>query len=193
LVGKDSKERRARMRGAGLLLALLVAALVLFSGAALAQEESLPDLTVDKTGPSTATPDEFVTYSFDVTNVGTGDAVLPSGAVLVRDELSTTGRWTSSSTGGGIPVGVTGISGFSLQQVPSPPTRLIFDIWNAESTDAIISPGGGVMQNSVGVDTRASGGHIINCATADPDNVIVESDESNNTDCVRTEIRPQPL
>ena len=76
------------MRATVLLLALLGAALVLFSGAALAQEESLPDLTVDKTGPSTATPDDSVTYFITVTNVGPGDAVLPSGAVLVRDELA---------------------------------------------------------------------------------------------------------
>jgi hypothetical protein len=46
-----------------------------------AQEESLPDLTVDKTGPSTATPDDFVGYSIDVTNVGSGDAVHHYGIV----------------------------------------------------------------------------------------------------------------
>ena len=36
----------------------------------------------------------------------------------------------------------------------------------------------------------ASGGYIINCATVDPDNVIVESSESNNTDCVTTQFVP---
>ena len=59
-----------------------------------------------------------------------------------------------------------------------------------ESSDAIISPGGALRQASVGVDTIAPGGHIMNCATVDPDNVIVESDESNNTDCVTTKIVP---
>jgi hypothetical protein len=180
------------MRGAVLLLALLGAALVLFSGAALAQGETLPDLTVDKTGPSTVTPDEDATYNIDVTNVGSGDAVLPSGAVLVRDEpINRVGRITGVSTAGGLLVGVTGVSSFSLQQVDSGnPPKIIIDYWNAEPVDAIISPGGGLLQSSIGVVTRGSGGHITNCATADPNNVIVESDESNNTDCVTTQIRP---
>ena len=157
-------------------------------GAALAQEELLPDLTVDKTGPSTATPapDEFITYFFDVTNVGSGDAVLPSGAVLVRDELRTSGALRLS---GGIGGGSCG--SFALASGPVSPTRLVVECWNSESTDAIISPGGGPGQGFVSLDSPpASGGHIINCATADPDNVIVESDESNNTDCVRTKILP---
>ena len=180
------------MRGAVLLLALLGAALVLFSGSALAQEGSLPDLTVDKTGPSTATPDEFVTYSIDTTNVGFGDAFLPSGAVLLRDEvISNAGKITGLSANSGLPVGTTPSSGFSTQQA-SGTKRMSFSVefYKGDSTDTTIFPGGGLLQTGVGVDTKASGGHIINCATADPDNVIVESDEANNTDCVTTKIVP---
>ena len=86
-----------------IVLAVAIGVLVLLaSGIALAQEEPLPDLTIDKTGPSTATPapDEFITYSIDVTNVGSGDAFLPSGAVLVRDDVrSHAGILTESSAG----------------------------------------------------------------------------------------------
>jgi hypothetical protein len=172
------------MRATVLLLALLGAALVLFSGAALAQEESLPDLTVEKTGPSTATPDDFVGYSITVRNVGSGDAVLPSGAVLVRDELRPSGTLKRSAISAGS-------CAPGLTVGPVSPTRLLFECWNSESTDFIISPGvEPPLQGFVGISPPASGGHIINCATVDPDNVIVESDESNNTDCVRTEIRP---
>jgi hypothetical protein len=170
-----------------IVLAVAIGMVVLLaSGAALAQEESLPDLTVDKTGPSTATPDDYVEYRFDVTNVGSGDAVLPSGAVLVRDELRTSGALRLS---GGIGGGSCG--SFATQSGPVSPTRLVVECWNSESTDAIISPGGGPGYGFVSLDTPpASGGRIINCATADPDNVIVESDESNNTDCVTTRIVP---
>jgi hypothetical protein len=187
------------MRATVLLLALLGAALVLFSGAALAQEESLPDLTVDKTGPSTATPDERITYFIDVTNVGSGDAVLPSGAILVRDDLRiASGKWKEAGFGGGFTVGVTGIPYFIAQEAPVPhnerisTTRLAWEWVNYSefAADAIISPGGGLSQGSVSVVTFASGDHTINCATVDPDNVIVESDESNNTDCVTTKILP---
>jgi hypothetical protein len=177
------------MRATVLLLALLGAALVLFSGAALAQEESLPDLTVDKTGPSTAPPDEQVFFFFDVTNVGPGDAVLPFGTVLVRDEIrSHAGKITGLGGGDGFIDGGTGV--ISSEQGPIKPTTVTSDFHNAESTDAIIFPGGAYRQASVVVRTFRAAGHIINCATADPDNVVVESDESNNTDCVTTQIRP---
>jgi hypothetical protein len=177
-----------------IVLAVAIGMVVLLaSGIVLAQEESLPDLTVDKTGPSTATPDDLVTHSFDVTNVGSGDAVLPSGAVLVRDNLRASGHLTGFSGGSGINVGVTGVSGgsFATQGGLVAPTRFSEDTWNSESTDAIIAPGGGSTGAFVSVSPPASGGHIINCATVDPDNVIVESDESNNTDCVTTKILPK--
>ena len=184
------------MRATVLLLALLGATLVMFSGAALAQEESLPDLTIDKTGPSTAPAQlgEDVTYYIDVTNVGSGDALLPSGAVLVRDDArSFSGILQESSAGNFLTIeGVTGLPvGIDVQYPGNTRTRLITDLVNPEreSSDAIISPGGALRQASVGVGTRGSGGYIINCATVDPDNVIVESNESNNTDCVTTKIR----
>ena len=173
---------------------------LLASGAALAQEESLPDLTIDKTGPSTATSHEDVTWHIDVTNVGSGDAFLPSGAVLVRDDVRSYAGKITGTTGPSNFLtieGVTGLPvGIDVQFPPAPPgspwTRYIADMVNPEreSSDAIISPGGALRQASVGVRTKASGGHIINCATADPDNVIVESNESNNTDCVTTKIVP---
>jgi hypothetical protein len=180
------------MRGAVLLLAILGAALVLFSGAALAQDESLPDLTVEKTGPSTAGANDFIEYRFDVTNVGSGDAVLPSGAVLVRDDLRVPGTLRGSSIGtdsGGL-VGVTGISGLATETGSVSRKEFRVDLRNSESTDAIISPGGGLRQAGVFIDNKASGDFIINCATADPDNVIVESDESNNIECITTKIMP---
>lgn len=175
-----------------IVLAVAIGMVVLLaSGIALAQEESLPDLTVDKTGPSTATPDDQVTYTFDVTNVGSGYAVLPSGAVLVRDNLRASGRLTGASSASCGNVGVTGVSGgFASQGGIVAPTRFREDTWNSESTDAIISPGGGCTGAFFSVEPTPSGGHIINCATVDPDNVIVESDESNNTDCVTTKILP---
>ena len=168
-----------------IVLAVAIAVLMLLaSGAALAQEESLPDLTVEKTGPSTATPDDFVTYYITVTNVGSGDAVLPPGAVLVRDELRTSGSLRRS------PISA-GSCGPALTVGPVSPTRLLFECWNSESTDFIIPPGvEPPLQGFVALNPPASGGHIINCATVDPDNVIVESDESNNTDCVTTKIVP---
>src|SRR5215208_4629659 len=92
--------------------AVMAAVVALTAGAALAQEEPLPDLTIDKTGPSTATAHEFVGYLIDVTNVRSGDAVLPSGAVLMRDNLRATGHLTSFAGGSGAIVGVTGVDCF---------------------------------------------------------------------------------
>jgi hypothetical protein len=68
--------------------------------------------------------------------------------------------------------------------------HLPWSIDEPESPDGIIRPGGGLRNASVSVYIVASGGHFINCATVDPDNAIVESDESNNTDCVTIQIRP---
>jgi hypothetical protein len=68
--------------------------------------------------------------------------------------------------------------------------RLPWSIDESESPDGIIHPGGGLRNASVSVDTVTSGGHFINCATIDPDKVIIDSDESNNTDCVTIQIRP---
>jgi hypothetical protein len=181
-----------------IVLAVAIGMVVLLaSGAALAQEESLPDLTVDKTGPTTAAPDDFVTHYFDVTNVGSGDAILPSGATLVRDTIRVSGSFRHEfalAHTGGFPVGVTGIpavlssrQGASLSHNP---TTFFIDEWNDYPTDAIISPGGGFMQFQTSINPPASGGRIVDCATVDPDNVIVESDESNNTDCFTTKIVP---
>jgi hypothetical protein len=171
--------------------AVMAAVVALTAGAALAQEESLPDLTVDKTGPSTATANEFVIWNIDVTNVGSGDAVLPSGTVLMRDNLRATGRLTSAGLGSGALVGVTGVDCFcDTPESIVHQTRIVAEWRNGQSPDAIISPGGGIQDAQVATNVPASGGHIINCATVDPDNVIVESNESNNTDCVTTKIVP---
>ena len=176
--------------------AVMAAVVTLTAGAALAQEEPLPDLTIDKIGPSTATSHEFVNWNIDVTNVGSGDAFLPSGAVLVRDDIrSFAGILRGSGAGNFLTIeGVSGLPvGIDVQYPPgSTRTRLITDLVNPEreSSDATISPGGALRGASVAADTRGSGGYIINCATVDPDNVIVESDESNNTDCVTTQFVP---
>jgi hypothetical protein len=182
-----------------IILAVAIGMVVLLaSGAALAQEELLPDLTVDKTGPSMATPapGEMVTYNIDVTNVGSGDAVLPSGAVLVRDDISSrSGRFQGFGYGNVITTeGVTGLP-FGLHNEFAPggtrtkqTINLLIPPW--ESSDAIISPGGAIRGANISVQTEASGGYIIDCATVDPDNIIVESDESNNTECVTTKIVP---
>jgi uncharacterized repeat protein (TIGR01451 family) len=180
-----------------IVLAVAIGVLVLLaSGLALAQEEPLPDLAIDKTGPSTATPGEYVTYNIDVTNVGSGDAVLPSGAVLVRDDIrSRSGRFTAFGFGNvNTTEGVTGLP-FGLHNEFAPggtrtkqTINLLIPPW--EPSDAIISPGGALRGSTISTATEASGGFIIDCATVDPDNVIVESDESNNTDCVTTKIVP---
>ena len=68
--------------------------------------------------------------------------------------------------------------------------QLPWSIDEPESPDGIIHPGGGLRNTRVSVDIVASGGQFINCATVDPDKVIVESDKSNNTDCVTIQIRP---
>ena len=83
----------------------------------------------------------------------------------------------------------TGVISLGEQRLINP-TTLTSDFHNAESTDAIIFPGGAYRQAHVVVRTFRAAGHIINCATADPDIVVVESDEPNNTDCVTTQIRP---
>jgi uncharacterized repeat protein (TIGR01451 family) len=176
--------------------AVMAAVVALTAGTALAQEESLPDLTIDKTGPSTATPGEYVTYNIDVTNVGSGDAVLPSGAVLVRDDIrSRSGRFTAFGFGNvNTTEGVTGLPfGLHNEFVPGgtrtkQTINLLIPPW--ESSDAIISPGGALRGATISAATEASGGFIIDCATVDPDNIIVESDESNNTECVTTKIVP---
>jgi hypothetical protein len=182
-----------------IILAVAIGMVVLLaSGAALAQEELLPDLTVDKTGPSTATPapGQSVGYNIDVTNVGSGDAVLPSGAVLVRDVVSSrSGRFKGGGYGNVVTTeGVTGLPvGLHNEYAPGGTrTKQTIDLVNPpwEFSDAIISPGGALRGASISVQTEASGGYIINCATVDPDNVIVESDESNNTECVTTKIVP---
>jgi hypothetical protein len=187
------------MRRIGVVLgvaAVMAAVVTLTAGVALAQEEPLPDLTIDKTGPSTVTSHEDVSWNIDVTNGGSGDAFLPSGAVLVRDDIrSRAGIIQGIGSGNFYTIeGVTGLPvGIDVQYPPGTTrTRFITDFVNPEreSSDATISPGGALRGASVDAGTRGSGGHIINCATADPDNVIVESDESNNTDCVTTRIRP---
>ena len=177
--------------------AVMAAVVALTAGTALAQEESLPDLTIDKTGPSTATPtpdDPWVMYYIDVANVGSGDAFWPSDTVLVRDDVRSHAGMFQGVTVGNFETieGLTGLCCINVQPQPTTPvrTRMIWEWTNPpwESTDAIISPGGALRRASLGVGIRAPSGYVLNCATVDPDNVIVESDESNNTDCVTTKI-----
>jgi hypothetical protein len=185
--------------------AVMAAVVALTAGTALAQEEPLPDLTIDKTGPSTATPPpgQFVEYNIDVTNVGSGDAVLPSGAVLVRDDISSrSGRFTGFSYGNvrttegvtGLPFGLDNeFAGIPPGAPGVPQTKQTINLLipsREEFSEAIISPGGAIRGATIGIQTEAPGGYIIDCATVDPDNIIVESDESNNTECVTTKIVP---
>ncbi len=133
-----------------------------------------PDLTINKTGPTSVAPFDPITYTLTVNNIGTANATdvkvvdtLPVGVTL--DSTSTTSLFTCSDDGGS-PVTVT-------------------------------CTGGAVNQGQNGTitinGTAPASGSLTNTAVVDPDNAIVESNELNNTSAaVNTSVggpAPAPL
>jgi uncharacterized repeat protein (TIGR01451 family) len=166
-------------------VAAYLAALVSFSiPVAGAQEEPLPDLTVEKTGPTTVAAGDAVRYQIVVTNIGAGDAAIPAGTVLLRDELGIYGRQSFWETGGGgCPPHFSGISFQGGGRVAG-----TFTTDHTVNNPAVL-PSGGTCSFSTGAGLQ-NPGRITNCATVDPDNAIRESDETNNTSCVTTRVGP---
>jgi subtilase family serine protease len=60
--------------------------------------------------------------------------------------------------------------------------------WNSSANPIIIQPGD--TATMVFHITMASAGAFSDCAVVDPNNVIAESDETNNTACFSTKIIP---
>jgi hypothetical protein len=180
------------MKKTGVLLGQLVmVALLLASGAPLAaQEEPLPDLTVEKSGPETATLNDSgfvnIVHPATVTNIGDAPAEVQSGTVLLRDETEIQGRFTGYGYGGG--GGRFGIEGGgTVQHAPSERFYVAGDIfcqYHAMDNPYVMDPGESMFGRTP--VRMISGGRVTNCATADPYNVIAESDETNNTDCLTT-------
>jgi uncharacterized repeat protein (TIGR01451 family) len=115
----------------------------------------LPDLTINKTGPTSVAPGAAITYTLTVNNIGAANAT----GVKVVDT---------------VPGGITGIaaSGSSL-----------FSCGVAVST--VTCTGGAVNagQNATITitGTAPSSGTLTNTAVVDPDNTITETHEDNNT------------
>jgi hypothetical protein len=196
------------MRSIVLLLASVATALVLTSGIALAQEGPLPDLVVTKTGPEEVAlektgPSKFTKFNKSaeprheatVVNVGDAPAVFEYGEVLINDDLVLNGRITSvGNTHFGDYEGIA--SGGSSYFEQDGPERRPF--WTAVKTNAflrsafqgaVVTVQPGQTFGTITWATFVGEGTFENCATADPDNVIVESDETNNTACFTTVVR----
>jgi hypothetical protein len=203
--GKGKILNAARLKRASLLKVALVA--VMLAGALLgltepskAQSAPLPDLTVLKTGPATATQGDTVTWDITMTNIGSGDAVvaLPTGSgqkTILQDVFTSStpehflaSRWTQEAAfpydhcfGGTQEPGRLNLGWFLCPEINQPVD--------------VIPPGGvrgfTVTIEDLGVSPTVESTVITNCATVDPDNVITESNESNNTSCVVTVVVPR--
>jgi hypothetical protein len=159
-----------------------------------AQSALLPDLTVLKTGPTTASPGDTVSWDITMSNIGSGSAVvaaLPPGSdqkTILQDVfISTTqeefiaSRWIQEAEfpydhcfGGFQQPGQIRLGWFLCPNINQP-------------VDVI--PPGGVRTFTVtivGVSPAVESTVITNCATVDPENVIEESNESNNISCMVT-------
>jgi hypothetical protein len=203
--GKGKILNAARLKRASLLKVALVA--VMLAGALLgltepskAQSAPLSDLTVLKAGPATATQGDTVTWDITMTNIGSGDAVvaLPTGSgqkTILQDVFTSStpehflaSRWTQEAAfpydhcfGGTQEPGRLNLGWFLCPEINQPVD--------------VIPPGGvrgfTVAIEDLGVSPTVKSTVITNCATVDPDNVITESNESNNTSCVVTVVGPR--
>jgi hypothetical protein len=190
---------------------LVVLMLLLAAPAAFAQEEPLPDLTVSKSGPGQAMLEHVGNSEFEMfnkraylehqamgVNVGDAPAVFPEGTIVMSDDIVADGRITSLGTSGafGNYEGViTCCHSSYFEQGGGGPQQQAEHrrFWTSVRTDVLLLSG---VPNAtvwpgetVGVITSASfvsKGTYQNCATVDPDNVVVESDETNNTTCLTT-------
>ena len=123
---------------------------------------TLPDLTLNKTGPSTVVGDASFDYVLTVNNIGTALAndikvtdTLPAGVTLQATPFTVTSLFTCTSTGS--PITVTCVGG-----------RV-----NAGQN-------GSIRLHVVAPPT----GSLTNTAAVDPDNTIAEGNELNNTSAV---------
>lgn len=118
----------------------------------------LPDLTVDKTGPSQNDTGSY-TYNITVNNVGAG----PANGVVFRDNLP----------------------GNTVTATSATPSQGSCNLLNGgrtvECNLGTIAAGGNA---TIAIDVTWSGGDcnttVINTGTADPDNVLAETNEGNN-------------
>jgi uncharacterized repeat protein (TIGR01451 family) len=117
---------------------------------------NLPDLTINKTGPTTVAPNSPITYTLTVNNIGAGNAT----GVKVVDT---------------VPAGITinGASGTSLFSCG-------FASQTVTCTGGQVNQGQNATITINGTVTLASG-TLTNTAVVDPDNTIPESNELNNT------------
>lgn len=134
----------------------------------------LPDLTINKTGPTSVALNSPLTYTLTVNNVGTANTAnvrvidtLPSGVALAASTPFETTSLFQCSGDGGTPITVTCIGGAVNQGQ------------NATIKINAVSP--------------ASGTQITNTAVVDPDGTIAESNELNNTSAsVNTSLQGPP-
>lgn len=135
---------------------------------------NLPDLTINKTGPTSVAPDAAFAYTLTVNNLGTAN----TANVKVVDTL---------------PVGVTYVS---------TSTTSLFSCLLGADNRTVTCTGGAVNQGqnatiTINATAPSATGTITNTAVVDPDNTIVESNELNNTSAtVNTSVEgpaPSPL
>jgi hypothetical protein len=191
--------------------ALVVLMLLLAAPAASSQEEPLPDLTVSKSGPGQVMLEHvgnsesemfnkrvYLEHHTTGVNVGDAPAVFPEGTIVLRNDIVIDGRITS--------LGGTGVFGtyegvitcchqsyFEQGKGSSEQQAQRRHFWTSVRTDNFLLsgvPNATVWPSeTVEVITSAvfvSEGTFQTCATVDPDNVVVESDETNNTACLTT-------
>jgi uncharacterized repeat protein (TIGR01451 family) len=127
----------------------------------------LPDLTINKTGPTSVAPSTAFAYTLTINNIGTANTsnvlvvdTLPAGVTFVS--TSTTSLFTCSESGGTVTC-----TGGAVNQGQ-----------NATITLNVISP--------------AATGPITNTAVVDPDDAILESNELNNTSSFATSVGGPP-
>jgi len=131
----------------------------------------LPDLTIFKFGipNSNLQAGDTVTYTLVVENNGTGPA--NNNNIVVRDTLPSNILVTDSD------ISVGSVGGFSALPI---------------SGNVVTFTGGSLGTDDVATFTivgqLTSGGEFTNTAVVDPDNVIVESDDTNNTSTFTTNL-----
>jgi uncharacterized repeat protein (TIGR01451 family) len=131
----------------------------------------LPDLSINKTGPTSVAPSTAFAYTLTINNIGTAN----TSNVLVVDTL---------------PAGVT---------LVSTSTTSLFTCTDNAPTDPItvVCTGGAVNQGqnatiTLNVISPAATGPITNTAVVDPDDAILESNELNNTSSFVTSVGGPP-
>ncbi|HEV8490600.1 MAG TPA: CARDB domain-containing protein, partial [Candidatus Limnocylindrales bacterium] len=127
----------------------------------------LPDLTINKTGPTSVAPITAFAYTLTINNLGTAN----TSNVRVVDTL---------------PAGVTFVS---------TSTTSLFTCQHVAGT--VTCAGGAVNQGqnatiTINVESPGATGPITNTAVVDPDNTIAESNELNNTSSFGTSVGGPP-